>query len=258
MLEITELQISLLLKEGHMASASIGQGLTALRKAHNGNKGAYYEGFLLITSGIERLMKLIFINEYRGKNGSFPNNDDLKKLGHKISDLYSEVITYIDGKEEIILDPIQKEIVTFLTDFAVGSRYYNLDILTNRKVKYSDPLVQWSEIREKIKGKHIKSINNNETIASMMENVVIIGLYSENNELINTPLDYLNSLDNNDILQGYSVYYIHGILQNLYSVLNYIESKYHLYPYLTEFFDFYRKGTFKNYKIRSKRKWIKY
>jgi hypothetical protein len=75
---ITNEQISLLIKEGHIASTCLGQGLTALRKASMERKDYYYQAFFLLTIGLERLMKLIIIHHYRGTSNTFPDNKILK------------------------------------------------------------------------------------------------------------------------------------------------------------------------------------
>ena len=75
----------LLLLEGSLSGYAIGEGLECLRKANIYEKGMYYQAFFSLSIGIERLLKLIIIYEYRENHtGEFPDNNYIKNKGHKI------------------------------------------------------------------------------------------------------------------------------------------------------------------------------
>jgi hypothetical protein len=68
-----------LLREASMASMSIGVGLTHIRRYDFTQPGYFYSGLFSMTTGIERLLKLILIYDHRlNHHGSFPSNRHLK------------------------------------------------------------------------------------------------------------------------------------------------------------------------------------
>ena len=54
-----------LANEANLTASLLGNGLNALRKADLYHKGLYYQAFFSLSIGIERLLKIIIINEYR-------------------------------------------------------------------------------------------------------------------------------------------------------------------------------------------------
>src|SRR5882757_10700227 len=144
-------QFIALSREAGVAAMSMAEGLTAMRKADFTRHAYASHSFFAVSIGLERLMKLIVLYEYwLTHNKKFPDNGYLKSLGHQIVKLF-EVCLQIAEKhgyssyfEAIKDDPLCREILAFLDDFAVKSRYYNLDSLTG-KVTSQQPLKTWEE-----------------------------------------------------------------------------------------------------------------
>jgi hypothetical protein len=77
-----------------MASMSIGLGLTNLRRYNFNQAGLFYSSLYLITTGLERLLKIIIIYDHRINNcGKFPNNSQLKNFGHNIGELFVQSLS---------------------------------------------------------------------------------------------------------------------------------------------------------------------
>lgn len=127
-----------LANEAALTSSLLGNGLNTLRKADMYNKGLYYQAFFSLSIGIERLLKIIIINQYRVANNEvFPTDINPKKLGHDLIKLCE----YASIKFES--DSLHIKIINFLNDFSKKSRYYNIDSMMNTDVKYDDPLFDW-------------------------------------------------------------------------------------------------------------------
>ena len=141
----------LLQQEGHLISSCLGIGLTDLRAAHVHNKGAFYSALFNLSVGIERLMKALLIIEHMLNNNlSVPTKKQLKAYGHNINELYDCCVLIakkrnftFPGKDA--LNPVQRELLSLLSDFAQTTRYHNLDALNPSHVG-KDPLVHWGDI----------------------------------------------------------------------------------------------------------------
>ncbi|QKY70295.1 hypothetical protein [Lentibacillus sp. CBA3610] len=199
-------------------------------------------------------MKLIVIQNYRGENNRFPDNKTMKAYGHNIEIMYRD----IQANSDINLNPdkgldesLLTEIINFLSSFANRSRYYNLDYLTGQ-TGIEDPLVEWSKIQEKIYNRHCikkkKGIPN-----SHVESVVWV--YSETNEIIDDFNDLLFETEKIQRVQGHIVFYVYTIICNLAEILERLEFKHNLFPFLREFFTSYNSNMKKSDVIK-KRLWI--
>lgn len=142
-----------LAREMALANQIVGTGLTAIRGADLSRKGIYSEAFFNLSIGLERMGKLIFIIDYCYTNqGVFPTDKELRKFGHnlisivehakKVREKYptDDVLAQWDDSE------IGASILDCLSTFADGTRYFNLDYITNGKTKQSvDPIKLWYE-----------------------------------------------------------------------------------------------------------------
>jgi hypothetical protein len=142
---------SLLSQEGHLISSCLGTGLTELTKARFDNKGAFYTALFNLSVGFERLMKAIVIIEFMLANKMrTPTKKALKSYGHDILELYATCVHFSQGTETRVdafesLDIVNQAILQLLNEFAVKSRYHNLDSL-GASSDNVDPLVAWDQI----------------------------------------------------------------------------------------------------------------
>lgn len=127
-------------REAGIASQSISAGLAAMRKAFYSSTALYSHAFFSLTTGFERLLKIILLIDYAVQNsGTFMPDKVLRRYGHDIGALFVDALgarartpsrgdTYALPK-----DGIEADIVAFLAKFAKGARYYNLDYLSGAR-----------------------------------------------------------------------------------------------------------------------------
>lgn len=238
-----------LANETALASSLLGNGLNSLRKADIYNKGLYYQAFFSLSIGIERLLKIIIIEQYRCEHdGKFPNDINLKKLSHnliKICDCIG-----IKFKKE----SIHFRIISFLSEFSQNSRYYNIDNMLDQNSYSSDPLDDWNFItKDIILGLNKKKkLNNKNELCNNMNSVMSINFYDLSGKEINNAELMLENLEQKDIIQSYSVQYVVEIITKLVYEIKKLENQKYLMPVLSEFFPFYH-GYMKPYEIRHKK-----
>ena len=243
----------LLANEASLTSSLLGNGLNALRKANINNKGLYYQAFFSLSIGVERLLKMIIITQYRSEhNGDFPVDIDMKKLSHNLIKLCQ--YTGIQFKK----DSIHEKIVIFLDDFARKSRYYNIDSMVYKNVQYYDPLYEWSLIAEVIldsSGKR-KEIKNKQKLSRLIDSVSLFRFYDLQGNEVNNAIGILNNIENQEIIQEYSVQYMFEIITKLVEEIRRLQDIKYMMPVLTEFFPLYNKY-WKPYEIRKKKDWLR-
>jgi len=184
-------------KEGQFAFEILHSGVTQLRKANYAKKGLYYQSFINLTVGIERIAKLcILLDYYIDSNGKFPNDKFVRKIGHDINKLYNKSI---DIKEKYslkfkylnTLNEIHFNILDILSNFATKDRYENINILVNAKQE-NNPIGQWFENVDMLlfnkhisKKKKAKIINNAKTIDYFASPFTLVRHSSEDDSEIN-------------------------------------------------------------------------
>jgi hypothetical protein len=133
-------------REAELAKRLTCSGLTALRSATPARPGIYYDAFFGLSIGLERLTKIAWlINECIQRNGTFPTDKDLRSVGHDIQALIRKTqLIQIRSGCSLPSDRVTDHIIEFLSDFAKGSRYYNIDFLVGGKSgNVSDPIKRW-------------------------------------------------------------------------------------------------------------------
>ena len=174
----------LLQQEGFLFQSSLTQGLTALRKANDSDpqKGNYYVAFFQLSIGLERLMKTTVIIDHMWKNNlSTPSSDVLRRLGHRLRDLYSHLQS-LDGVDDNPLGKVAPTSISFdildvLDSFARTSRYYNLDTLAAGTTA-SDPIDDYKQVMQRILDEDIaekvvtRTIARQSTLATNMSPMV--------------------------------------------------------------------------------------
>jgi len=251
----------LIQQEAFLARSSLLSGLDALRKANvnDTDKGRFYESFFLLSIGLERLMKLMVICHHMANNQlNTPSNAVLRAAGHNLLDLYEAccniAISEMPRPPAFVRDgELEFEILRFLSEFAIYSRYYNLDKISAKSDK-PDPLAEWW----KILGKEIA-----ESVSAKRRHKIEIESIQYCNSIGSTGFTYLRGMDGElmTILEAvayhrfvaaaapYSVWRVICIAKPIYSLSWYITNIAHQYevsvgrthpevPYLYEFFPF--------------------
>lgn len=143
----------LIQQEAFLARSALLSGLDALAKANISDveKGTFYEAFFLLSIGLERLMKLMIVCHHMATNQlAPPSNSTLRAAGHNLLGLYQTCKAI--AQQEMPRPPdfvsegsLEYEVLSFLSEFAKYSRYYNLDSISESTVA-SDPLAAWWKI----------------------------------------------------------------------------------------------------------------
>lgn len=149
-------KFNLLVQESYLAKQALLSGFEGLLKAnyYANLDGYFYQGFFNVSIGVERLLKLVFLTDFMLDNDyRAPSKGQLKSYGHDISALYDGMSKLI---EKYCVDAggaagfdSDKEILDFLSEFAMVSRYHNLDEICSRKMSVS-PLYKWMDILREI------------------------------------------------------------------------------------------------------------
>lgn len=141
----------LLVQEGHLTMSSLLGGLNSIRNANidDAHRGLFYSGLFELATGFERLMKIAVLLEHKINNQlKNPTDKQLRSFGHNIQELHSSCVKFAEGhglKTMFPTNEIQDDILEVLSNFAKGSRYYNLDQLTSGN-KNKDPIEQWLSV----------------------------------------------------------------------------------------------------------------
>lgn len=139
-----------LLKEAQFTKELLGSGATQIRLANYASKGAYFQAFSNLSTGLERIGKLcLMVDHYIQTDGSFPDFNYLKnEIGHKLELLY-ERSQLVIARRSIALrflqnldNPIHKAMVEVLHNFAEGDRYSNVNLLVGSS-RTADPIATW-------------------------------------------------------------------------------------------------------------------
>ena len=242
----------LLANEASLTSSLLGSGLNALRRADTYNKGLYYQAFFSLSIGIERLLKIIIINQHRCKNdGAFPKDIELKKLGHNLIELCEHTgISFTNS--------LHIKIIEFLGNFSMKARYYNIDFMVDIPNKYADPLKDWDLIEKCILKTvpHKKTVRNKEILAGLLDEVSVIRQHDLQGNLMTSAMDLLNDFEARDTIQGYSTQLTFEIITVLANKVRALEREKYLMPVLSEFFVLFH-NHWKPFETRRKKNWLR-
>jgi len=141
----------------------------------------YYAPILLLSSGYERLIKCLLCLAFMDKNMNFTETpyEPKNRKGHDLNLLLKKLLAVCEQKNYSSKFPAAKEdfdlldkdkdlrkIISLLSDFAQGGRYYNLDIVLEGTSKYKDSTITWQEIEMVIlqtRKDLLKKLNDNVT-----------------------------------------------------------------------------------------------
>lgn len=255
--DINSTQVILLTKETSLASTSISQGLTALRKAHFAQKGLYYQAFFLLTIGIERILKLTIIVKNIVEKDKFPENKELKKHSHNLKDLFIHVSSSLRPEDNFLVqNDLYLPILEFLSNYSSTSRYYNLDTLSG-KTHFIDPIHEWHNIQKTIQDKYCKTTLS-ETDRMIIENLEGNSIFmyrDESDTPILTPTKYITAAKYSDEIQGFSVLLIYKIVDYLILLLTECAYKKRMLPEYSEFFQLFQSEYMTDQLVRKKKDW---
>ncbi len=151
-----------LLQEAEIALYSIEAGLAALEKNQPyAPKPYYFAWYLLLSTGFERLMKIIVCLHMFETTGAFPTRRVLQRdIGHDLLKLrdaivqrcytpeYCQRLFSQDDLRFITSDPILLHLLQALNDFAQGDRYMFMNQISEPSLGREWPKMRWEEIEQ--------------------------------------------------------------------------------------------------------------
>ena len=153
--------------------------LAALRTWRNEDRGAFYGAFFGLTTGYERLLKVLILLNNWNRSRKWLTDEELKVYCHDIGKLYGSVESLFEQygvakKDHLKPDKIDRKLLMFLTGFARRGRYYNLFTL-NGSDGAVDPLGEWEDLLREIyekdvpKDKRLPKPDENEILVDHVE-----------------------------------------------------------------------------------------
>jgi len=133
-------------------------GLQAIDAAND----FYQLPLLLLANGSERLCKCVLILKHQVDAMQFPDQATLKKWGHDVEVLTSLIVEacYPDEylrkpiavEDHMFLrsDPLLREVVSCLSHYGSGGRYYDLDVICGVKAAAESPESAWQRFEMSI------------------------------------------------------------------------------------------------------------
>lgn len=191
----------LLQREGYITRSCICTGLTEVRNANLREKGKYYTGFFQLAIGIERLIKLTLILDHMVlHNLTAPGTKTVRAYGHDLDVLYQSAervasARYSSIAGRFVLSPLGSRILSFLSDFAKGARYANLDSLASGTVN-SEPLIEWSKILRDVLNSDVSNVklqrimSESASLSSLISGITMVVAH----DLENKPLSVERAL----------------------------------------------------------------
>ena len=251
-------QFYLLAQECDLAKAALLGAFTAFSYVDAGKPGTMYSAFFQAATGLERLMKLVVVIDHNVKHDlNNPTDGQLKSMGHDIVVLYDRCAAIADELSISTSPWFQKEedherkMLVFLSRFAKGARYYNLDVIGGLK-NAPDPIGEWVELHQLIAEQHISyksRVKLNEEAINYCESLKAYGFarWPDGQYMPFVDICYLTNLLQK--ANPYCVWTLVCILKPFYELLNALCHRAHeieiargiddpVTPYATEFFPF--------------------
>ena len=153
-----------LLQEAEIALYSIETGLGQLTKnIQYAPKPYYFSWFLLLSTGFERLMKIVICLHEFEVTGAFPTRQFMKKnMGHSLVNLRDEIIqrcytpmylSKVFAQDDINFlsnNAVISLILNALNDFATQDRYMFMNQISEPTIGREWPKGRWEEIERAI------------------------------------------------------------------------------------------------------------
>lgn len=192
-----------LLDEALFTKDILGIGVTQLYKANYAQRGIYYQTFICLSTGIERIGKLcLILDSYIENNGKFPNENYIRKHGHRIEGLYESCCEIAKNRglhfrfSSELQDPIHQTMISILQAFAESSgRYHNINIIANKNMN-NDCIKRWKEevdielFRKKVsKRKKEKIEKNAKMVGALLDDNAVVNHISETGEGLYEAID---------------------------------------------------------------------
>lgn len=140
----------------------IQKGLAEVQRIDGAND-FYHPALLLLSSGLERLMKCILCLRSQAVGGDFPSAKQIKDYGHDLERLRDAVVAacfddeYRGSRQAADIDAAFLEsdlrlraLLTSLSRFARSARYYNLNMVGGDEPDTDSPEQEWAGLEMEV------------------------------------------------------------------------------------------------------------
>lgn len=262
----------LLEQESLVVRSCICTGLTDFRNANLNDKGRYYTAFFQLAIGIERMAKLALILDHMAQNNlQSPGQQAVRAYGHDLETLYATVEKTSQSRghsfaSHFALSLLATRMLKFLSEFAKGMRYANLDALASGNSQRK-PLHEWNQILQdavesKVQAKtKQRVVKRSVAVAKVIQDKILVIA----SDLADAPLSMASALYEPKMLDAASKHLVWDLLSLLAPLRDFIVETGHTadqtsaarsgstahIPNMSEFFEFIWLD--RNYVLRKKR-----
>lgn len=241
-------EFGLFLQEGHLARSCLLSGFGFLNAAdYMERKGGYYSAFFQLSIGIERLIKIAYMLNYKLENNmSLPPEKEIFKLGHDLVRGYNICADFKDAPDSFCkAGSVEYDMLTILSDFGRTSRYHNVNELL-RKQTQADPIRAWHKIHVLVANEDI-SLRRQETLnMKAIAHCDRMRMFNYAQNVNGDYIPYVDILSNMLVLEAASpscVWRVISMVSPFYKLLYQLCSELHKkdddsVPYMYEFFAF--------------------
>jgi len=249
----------LLEQESLIVRSCLCTGLTGIRNANLHDKGRYYTAFFQLAIGIERMAKLALILDCMAQNNlCAPGQQAVRTYGHDLKTLFATVQATAQARGYTLrsiftLSQLSTDVLEFLSEFATGMRYANLDALASGNAQ-REPLHEWNQIlqgvvKSKVPAKTKRRVTQQSTaVANALQDMSLVMA----SDLDGKPLSIATALSNPALLDAAAKQLIWELLSLLAPLRDFIVESGHSaerttaaqtqsiahIPNMSEFFDF--------------------
>ncbi|MCP2137863.1 hypothetical protein J2S28_004987 [Rhizobium sp. SLBN-94] len=246
----------MLAQEGHLASTSLLGGFESLNKVNYDQPGTVYSALFQMTIGLERIMKIAWILNFRLRHDlQNPSDAQLRQLGHSVTNLYRALEgisdTYDIGDGWFESGSLHDDVLAFMAEYAKGSRYYNIDQLVAGRPN-PDPLVRWFNLHLRIADgalSHSKREGIMDRARLHCERLGLLGWEMGPRGQYDLTIDVTYQLEVTRQTRGHCVWIFIELLRPIYSLIERLVRELHELeqakgignpdvPYMYEFFPF--------------------
>jgi len=239
----------LLTNEAAIAAMNLSTGMNFLNKADFVTKAYFLNSYFLLSIGFERLLKLILVYEYHLTNNKLPENRYLKSYGHDLRKLFKKAkliadqLNVADYYGDVFEDEICQDIIHFLSDFALRTRYYNLDNLNSEDIS-EEPITTWNEkINSRINERHYKNnedrVRKVKEISKKLEDMFHVSILESSEKHVASIEDFYTRGLSINTERKYSVFYTYKIARFLSRLIYKLDAGNPL-PFVSEYFAIFR------------------
>lgn len=164
--------------------------------------GSFYRFLFNISIGLERLGKLIIVCDFFTDHGEFPLDRDLRRAGHDLVGVFEAVQRIRERRSTVSRfcgspdNRIHKGMIEVFSDFATGTRYYNLDFLVGSNRIGEKPETSWNtKVAGPLLATHFDQREGQESrmrdFGETLGDFIVVSRHSLRGEAINDPVNAL-------------------------------------------------------------------